>query len=427
MKRKLSILVAVIVIITMVFGITGCSKTSETGNNTQKEITINFPSIWVGKDSKANIMAELITKFNEDNAGSIKVVVEDIADYDAYEDKMTTSIAAGSIPDIFITKSGSKAEPFFKSGKLLDLTSYMNEGWDKQFIEGSLQTVMYDHKLQAVPYEFGVTPVLYNSKILKEVGYDEFPSTYSEFFEMCEALKEKGLAANSQMTADNAWTSMLWYSQVLHSVGGPDVYNKGLDDPAYLEAAKIMKKMFDYTTNDAVGAKASVAAGHFLNERTATLMNGPWFIGRIKSEGINDLYNNTAVAPAPYYEGGKGKKGGYVGFVQANICASKQSDKAKEEAIVKFLKYLTDPENVKKISMESGAMFVIKTNVNENDNIERLQGQMMKQSSEAPYVVPHFNMSVPASIATEFPQALSALVLDDITPQEFIEMLKSAE
>jgi raffinose/stachyose/melibiose transport system substrate-binding protein len=340
---------------------------------------------------------------------------------------MTTSIAAGSIPDIFIVKSGSKAEPFFKSGKLMDLTSYMNDGWKDRFIESSLQTVLYDGKTQAVPYEFGVTPVLYNAKLLKEVGYDKFPETYTEFFEMCEALKAKGIAANAQMTADNAWTSMLWYSQIVHSIGGADVFKKGLDDPAYLEAAKIMKKMFDYTTNDAVGAKAAVAAGHFLNERTATLMNGPWFIGRIKTEGINSLYDNTEVAPAPYYEGGKGAKGGYVGFVQANICAAKQDDKAKEEAVVKFLKYITEPENVKKISMASGAMFVVKTNVGANDEIERLQGQMMKQSSEAPYVVPHFEMSVSASVATEFPQALSALVLNDITPEQFIEMLKSAE
>lgn len=44
--------------------------------------------------------------------------------------------------------------------------------------------------------------------------------------------------------------------------------------------------MFKYNYHDAVGAGAAIAAGHFLNERTAMLLNGPWFIGRIKNEAL---------------------------------------------------------------------------------------------------------------------------------------------
>ena len=39
------------------------------------EITITWPSIWVGKDSKTTVIGELIDEFNAANAGSIKVVV----------------------------------------------------------------------------------------------------------------------------------------------------------------------------------------------------------------------------------------------------------------------------------------------------------------------------------------------------------------
>ena len=91
--------------------------------------TLKFPSFWVGKDSKAATMTELIKKFNDANSGKIKVVVEEIADYNAYEDKMKTSIATNQVPDIFLFKSGSIGEIFFKSGKLMDFTSYMKEGW----------------------------------------------------------------------------------------------------------------------------------------------------------------------------------------------------------------------------------------------------------------------------------------------------------
>lgn len=426
----------VAILITLVLVLAGCgssgggdavkeSGVDEQSQSAGKSYQINFPCIWVGKDSKAKMIAQLISEFNQQNEGKTEVVVEEIADYDAYTDKMRTNIAAGNVPDIFTFKHGSQAKMYFQSGKLLDLTSYMEDGWKERFLPDAIKDVTHEGKIMAVPFEFGVTPVMYNSRMFKEAGVGEFPKTYDEFFEACEKLQSKGYVPTSQMTGANAWTSMLWYSQILHSIGGPDVYERGLDDPAFLEAAKVLKKMFEYTTEDAVGANAAVAGGHFLNERTAMLMNGPWFIGRIKSEGANNMYEDVMIAPAPYYEGGKGQPGGYVGFIQADIGVAPQKDKGKEEAVIKFLKYLTEPANVKRISEDSGSLFVVKFDAGEN--VEKLQGQMIKQLNEAPYTIPHFESMVKPAVASEFPQALSGLILDEYTPEEFIEQLKKAD
>ncbi len=402
----------------------GC-KTSTKTSSEAKEVEIKFSSFWVGKDSKAETMTELINKFNQDNSGKIKVVVEEIADYNAYEDKMKTTIATNNLPDLFVFKSGSIAQTYVKSGKLMDLTKYMNEGWKNDFVDNSLTDVTVDSKIMAVPYEFGVTPVMYNSKLLEKAGYKEFPKTYKEFYEMCDKLKAQGIIPMSQMTGENAWTSMLWYSQLVVAIGGQDVYSRGLSDPAFLEAAKEMQKLYKYTTSDAVGAGAAVAAGHFLNEKTAMLLNGPWFIGRIKKEGVNNMYDSVKIAPAPLYEGGKGKEGGYIGFVQSIIGAAKQTDKDKEAAVVKFLKFLTQKDNVAKLSANSGSMFVVKTPA--PSNVEKLQGQMTEQLNKAPYTVPHFQLMVKPAVGTEFPQALSALVSGTKTPEQFIEQLKKAD
>ena len=50
------------------------------------EITINWPAIWVGKDSKTTVIGELVDEFNTANAGSIKVVIEDHSDYVIFAD-----------------------------------------------------------------------------------------------------------------------------------------------------------------------------------------------------------------------------------------------------------------------------------------------------------------------------------------------------
>lgn len=418
LRRVFSVLLVMSMLVTL---FAGCGKQNE-ATTPAKEIELKFPSFWVGKDSKATPMTAIINAFNEANKGKIKVTVEEISDYNAYEDKMKTAIATNSVPDLFIFKTGTVAEPYYKSGKLMDLTSYMNSGWKDKFVNNAISSATYENKVLAVPYEFGVTPVLYNKRLFEQAGITSFPKTYTEFFAACDKLVAKGITPMSQMTGENAWTSMLWYSQLVVAIGGADVYSRGLDDPAFLEAAKVMQKMFQYTTKDAIGAGAAVAAGHFLNERTAMLMNGPWFIGRIKNEGVNKMYEQVSVAPAPLYEGGKGKEGGYIGFVQSNIGAAKQTDKAKEEAVVTFLKYLTDANNIKKLSAESGSMFVIKTDT--ANNVEKLQGMMIEQVNKAPYVVPHFQLMVKPAVGSEFPQALAGLVGGSKTPEQFIKQLK---
>jgi raffinose/stachyose/melibiose transport system substrate-binding protein len=428
-KTLSKVMTAILTTVVSASILAGCGNKTQPSSTTQpapqKEVELKFASFWVGKDSKAATMKEFIDKFNTENAGKIKITVEEIADYNAYEDKMKTTIATNSLPDLFVFKGGEVAKTYMKSGKLMDFTQYMNDGWKNDFVGNSLNEVTQDNKIMAVPYEYGVAPVMYNAKSLEQVGYKEFPKTYTEFYAMCDKLKAAGISPMSQMTGENGWTSMLWYSQLVVAIGGPDVYSRGLGDPAFLQAAKEMVKMYQYTTKDAVGAGAAVAAGHFLNERTAMLMNGPWFIGRIKNEGVNSMYNSVNIAPAPQYEGGKGQAGGYIGFVQSIIGAAKQTDKAKEAAVVKFLKFLAQKDNVSKLSQASGAMFVVKTDP--AATVEKLQKQINEQIAKAPYVVSHFQLMVKPAVGTEFPQALSGLVSGTKTPEQFIEQLKKAE
>ncbi|AJY75138.1 ABC transporter substrate-binding protein [Paenibacillus beijingensis] len=420
-KRSLLLLPAVMLTISTL--LSACTQNAKSGE--ASEIEIKFPSIWVAKDSKAATVAQVINDFNEQNKGKIKVVVEEIPDYGAYKDKIRTSISTGSTPDLFSFDNSADAQLYYKSGNLADLTPYLDEQWKSTFIDHAFDGASYDGKVYSIPFEFGVTPVLYNTKLFKQAGLNDFPKTYTELFAAFDKLKAAGIAPATQLTGGSGWTSMLWYSQLLSAIGGPDVYKRGFDDPAFVQAAEVLKKLFDYTTDDAVGL--TDPAGHFLNQKTAVLLNGPWFIGRIKKEGVANLYDSIEVAPAPVYEGGKGAAGQYIGFVQASLAVGKQKDKRKEEAIVKFLKYLTSPDNVKKISLDSGSLFVIKYDVAAGDKVDRLQTEMKQGMEAAPYIIPHFQASVSSAVATEFPQALSGLVLGKYTPQQFVEQLKQAD
>ncbi len=396
----------------------GGGETSAAG-----EIELNFPCIWVAKDSKAQVFGEMVAAFNEENAGKIKIVIEEQTDYQAYRDKIRTMITTGNAPDIFTIDNIDDLNNFSRSGKLLDLTPYVTDEWAADFTAGVLDDAKVDGGLYALPYESAYFPVMYNKKLLADVGYDHFPTTYDELWDCCEKLKANGITPMSQMTGENAYTTQLWFSQAIVAIGGKDVYANGLSDPAFVEAAEMVRKMFDYTTSDAVGAGASISAGHFLNERTAIFMNGPWFFGRVPTEGTESLNANVDLAFPPMATGGKGEEKGLTGQVQAYLALGNQTDPAKAEAAVEFLKFITDPEWVAKLSVSAGSLFAVK--FDEPEGMSALQSKLVSMIAEAPYVAPVFQISVPVATMTEFPQALDALVMDEYTPEQFIEVLSS--
>ena len=385
------------------------------------EIVINFPSIWVGTDSKAAYMSKLIDDFNAENAGSIKVVVEEQTDYQAYRDKIRTTITTGSAPDLCILDTTFDIKAYAESGKFMDLTPYLEDGWGENFTDGAFDAWSVDGKVSILPFESAIFPIVYNTEILKEAGWDTFPATKEEFVQMLADVKAAGYNAVGQMAGDNAWTSMLWYSLLAEALGGKDMYADGLDNPIFAEAADALKEMYDYTFEGAVSATASDVNGHWIARDTALYLNGPWWIGNLyKEDNAVDgvlLADVCDVAVLPETEG-------IVTTVQGFLAAAKQDDPAKEAAVVKFLQYLTDPEHVSELALSSGAMFFVKYTPSPETSV--IAQKFTEIANNAEFTVLHVNGAFPTAFSTEFPTAVQNLVLGEVDGQGFVDELQLA-
>jgi raffinose/stachyose/melibiose transport system substrate-binding protein len=404
-----------------------CGKQKSEGSGTIPEQTIRWPSIWVGTDSKAATVAELVQEFNNAQTGKIKIVIEESPNYDDYRDKIRTNIAAGSFPDFF-TLDQVDMNVFLASDKLLDFSPYLDETFKSNFTAGIFDGITdVSGKIKVIPYEKAVPVFIYNKSLLAKAGYDRFPGTYDELFQLFDKLLALGITPTSQMTGANAWTSQLWFSNIIVAIGGPDVLKEqDFSDGAWLKAAETIKTIYDkYTTGDAVGASATVAGGHYLNGKTAILANGTWYFGRIEKEGIPGLYENSAAAASPAYAGGKGKAGGFAGSTLAFLAAADTGNGEKKKAVVEWIRFLAKPENVRKLSLNSGALFHI--NVDLGDGISPLLKETLDLLDKAPYFTYHFDASLPLTAVNEFPQALSSLVSGESTPEQFVARLKAAK
>jgi raffinose/stachyose/melibiose transport system substrate-binding protein len=392
-----------------------------------REQVIRWPSIWVGTDSKTKSITSLVEQFNTANSGKIRIIIEESPNYDDYRDKIRTNVVAGSFPDFF-TLDQVDMNAFLQSDKLLDFGPLLDSRFKSGITQGIFDSVTdASGKVKVIPYEKAVPVFIYNKELFAKAGYDHFPATYDELFALFDKLKALGITPTSQMTAANAWTSQLWFSNIIVAIGGPDVLEKqDFNDPAWVKAAETIKLLFDkYTTSDAIGASASVAGGHYLNGKTAILANGTWYFGRLANEGIPGLVDNSAVAVSPVYTGGKGKAGGFAGSTLAFFAAANTNDNQKKTAVWEWIKFLTLPDNVKTISLNSGSLFHV--NVDLGNDISPLLRQTLALLDKAPYFAYHFDASLPLPVVNEFPQALSSLVSGESSPAQFVARLKAAK
>ncbi|MGH4036941.1 MAG: ABC transporter substrate-binding protein [Sphaerochaeta sp.] len=415
-KKSLAIFFVMLCILSTNIFAQGTKEASDGG-----EITLKWASIWVGADTKAEICQTLVDEFNAANAGKIKVVIEENPDYDAFKNKLNSQMAAGSAPDIFVFNPDQTTFKFYKSDIMMDFTDDLSGDWGDNFASGTVSQATINGQTKSIPFEMGYTPIWYNMDILHAAGIDTLPTTYDEFFADCDKIKAAGYIPTSQMTGGtNAWTSMLWFSHIAAALGGQDVWEKPLTDPVFVQAAQILLEMYedDNTSSDAIGGDAGVAGSHYLAGESAMFINGPWYIGRLKTEAP-DVYKATVVGPAP----GEKYSGAQVGFPQSNLAAANTDDPARRAAVIKFMKFMTTPENAKRIADASGAMLAIK--YESGADADPLQAQFQDAVNDANFIVSHFQFNYPVQVMAEFGQALAKMASGKATPEEFCATLEA--
>lgn len=398
------------------------------GGSSEKAVDLVFSTHWVGEDGKAGIVKKIVDDFNAKYTGKAKVTIDSIPDDDIYQNKMKTNLATNSLPDIFtFYYNPVESNRYYSSGKLLDLKPYMNEEWKKNLKEDVLAAGQFKDQILAVPLDQMVTPFFYNKSLFEAAGITEFPKTWDEMMTAAEALKKNGIYAFAMGTGENAWSAMLLYSYLVSSIGGPDVMENGLDDPAYVKAAELLKQLFAYAPKDAVGATYQQYASHYLNEKAAMIVNGPWMISELTEKGGDALAAKMGIGASPTASGGKGEQGALISGIGWTMAGKKQDNPHRAEYAAKFIEFFTHPDNAKQIFLESGEIFE-STNykIESADKVDALSQEIMKQLNTAPQLFDYFEGMTASAVKIEFPAALSGLILGEYTPEQFVDKLKKS-
>ncbi|MCK4241682.1 MAG: extracellular solute-binding protein, partial [Candidatus Atribacteria bacterium] len=212
----------------------------------------------------------------------------------------------GDPPDTFQVHAGHELiDTWVVPGYMQPLTDiYKSEGWTKSMPQGVLDIVSYQGDYWSVPVNIHRSNVLWFNKSIFDMYKITPPRTFSQFFDVCEELKSKGVAPFVMGTKDGWEAGHVFESILLGKLGAND-YN-GLwtgevkwSDSRVTDALETFVKMVSYLNTDHSALTWDEAGQYLLKEKGAMMIMGDWTNGWFMSVGFEDY----GWAPPPNNEG----------------------------------------------------------------------------------------------------------------------------
>jgi ABC-type glycerol-3-phosphate transport system substrate-binding protein len=338
----------------LVAGISGCSAG---GNAASGKQTVTF---WQFDTSKTTIAAykQAIGDFEKKNP-DITVDMQ-IVPWATQQQKITTAIASGSLPDVSMLGNDVVAQ-YAAAGNLAPLDQYL-AGWSKDqgadvksdMFDGDKSYYTYKGKLYGSPVADETRVLYYNKKLFQQAGLDPStpPTTWDETQQAAEKLKTTGKTPWA-LPMSNQYITMQTFMSVYLSYGAKlfDGNKCGLDTAQGRAAMTYYTGIAKagLTTDDAANQSSEDLDNLFAAGNAGMIVEGPSLYTLIKTQNPS-LLDDIGVAAIP--AGPKGTFGFLGGWPLVMWKNAKSPD-----AAAKWIEYATSPKGaLPSIAGESGIL-----------------------------------------------------------------------
>ncbi|AMG83109.1 hypothetical protein AXH82_06780 [Microbacterium sp. PAMC 28756] len=303
-------------------------------------------------------LAPLIESFEADTGAKIEGT---FAEAGALNEQLRIQITSGTAPDLFRSSPGysspSSVLNLQAEGNLMDLS---DQPW-AEFVPESFNSLQQaDGGTYAFPTYGQAMLAFYNTTLFADLGI-EVPTTWSEFIEACETLKDAGKVPISLGLADSYIAQFTPLALAATLVDGlePDFYDRlEAGETSFVESEgwrEVLEKTFGliedgYTTPSPLGMPGDPAMQQVGNGEAGMVIMpsaaSPVLAGMMA--GGEDEMGNFAV-PAT-----DDASETYVAFSPDYLVVNA---KAKNPATaLAFLEYIAEPENISSIAAATGSI-----------------------------------------------------------------------
>ncbi|MDP4099268.1 sugar ABC transporter substrate-binding protein [Paenibacillus sp. P96] len=341
-KRKGVLLTFCCVLLLSIMAV-GCGGGGQSGSNEEtgnEEITLELWTIAL-QPTFNDYFNALIADY-ESSHPNVRIEWKDYP-YDAITDKLLTSIASGSSPDVvnlnteFASQMGSK-------GAVVDMNEYLNDEQKGAYFDGIFNSTVIDGKAYALPWYTGTEVLFINTKLAKEAGLDPSnpPTTREELAEWGRQVKEKtGKAGYAQQLVSKLFPiegiPILTEDKTAAAFNTPEAVAMINNMKQLMDEGVILKEDADFTKQ----------IQYYSGEQTAFQLGGPTFINFIKTSAP-DVYKNTIAVPLPTGQGDLRLSN------SMNLVVPSKSEHPEEA--VQFAAFVTNAENQTAFSKEANTL-----------------------------------------------------------------------
>ncbi len=325
------------------------------GEKKEKPVEISLIHGWGTTEEDHEAMRAIYQDFEKENP-DIRLNQLSMPSGSEMVRKVEDMLVVGEIPDlVFLGGSGKNTIYQFmtENGLALDLMPYIKK--DSEFAR-SLAPVNLDFWTTRENQLFTVSDVLllsggywYDKEIFEQAGINKIPKTWDEFLKVCIqiedwAQKEKNGVECLQMTSEAYLYFMDHLFAVQDSSSGSAIRNNRLfiEEKAAEEALSVLKKIYPYSSSKGNYSYRD-ETGAFNDGKTAMYINGIWGAPMI-SDKIQAEY-----ALLPSRDGERiSCESACLGYL-----VGKTGDKKKQDASVRFVKYMLSQSVQERILKET--------------------------------------------------------------------------
>ncbi|MBS5884438.1 MAG: ABC transporter substrate-binding protein [Clostridium sp.] len=324
MKKKL-----ISTICLSIFAMTLFAGCSSKGTSKEEGVTLKVLT------HRTDIVDTTLKKIGDEyfEKTGVKIEWEGITDYEGVVKTRMNTQDYGDVLNILPAITSTELSQFFEPlGTVDELKDY----------QGVTQRAA-DDTVYGLPNGLGATGIVYNKKVVAQAGYNEFPKTVDELYDLADKLAKMGGIVPLAINSKDKWPLGQYDSVASVVYGNPYYYrDMGKMDDALLagkptgDVLEILYKFVssgwvegDLTTTNWEQSKSDMANG-----KVAMMALGMWAVPQI--QGISSNPDDIGIAPFPVNNSGELKaEAGPDQFIAVSS-HSKHKEEAKD-----FVKFYT--------------------------------------------------------------------------------------
>lgn len=355
MKRILSLVLTIVLVVTL---FAGCSSNSATTTENSTEANQSTAATQSETKTAEQVTGEInyftwrispgtegekvITDFMTKNPG-IKVNLDsNKANVEQFLNSQKIKLMSGDNIDVTSIRPESRAD-YVKAGYLTELK---DEPFLQNFNESALNTIKVDGKLYGIPSAANIIGVYYNKDMFTKYNV-KAPTNWDEFLAACDTFKKAGVDPLIQGGKDG-WPMEFDVYPFFHQllVKDPDLFSKidkgeiKYTDPMFIDTYKKVADFYKlgYVYKNTLSLPYSGAEATFRQGKAAMFIQGEWAMADFVNE--NKASFEIGVFPLPYNAAGE-EIVVPVGIGSSEAVVASTKNKA---AAMKFMEYLASPE-----------------------------------------------------------------------------------